>query len=69
MVCGCSKLLNHGLFLSLFKFFWGNYILNLIENSGLKSKMLYCLIFEVLLDVQANLPEIEVKNKILELYV
>ena len=39
MDCDCSKILNNGLFLS--KFLWCKYILNWIENSGLKSKLLY----------------------------
>ena len=38
MDCVCSKMLNHG----SFKFFELKCILNLIENSGLKSRMLYC---------------------------
>ena len=46
----CSKIsnhgLNHGLFFSLFKFFGWKNILNLLENSGLKSRFLFCLIFQ-----------------------
>ena len=34
--------LNHGLFLLLVKFFERKYILNLIADSGLKPRMLYC---------------------------
>ena len=62
MDCDCSKIwnhgLNHGLFLSLFKLFLCKYVLNWIRNSGLKSRVLYCLSFWFLfLDVQANLSE------------
>ena len=62
MSCGCSKIinhgLNHGLFLSLFKFLGCKIILNLFETSVLKSRLIYCLRFQVvLLDVEANLPE------------
>ena len=43
MGCDCSKMLNHGLnhglFLSLFKFFGWKYIPNLLEDSGLKSRI------------------------------
>ena len=39
---GCSKMLSHGLFISLFKFYGWNYILYWIENSGLNSILLYC---------------------------
>ena len=46
----CSKILNHGLIhgllFSLFKFFWWKNILNWLENSGLKSRFLFCLIFQ-----------------------
>ena len=45
MDCGCSKILNHWLFLSLFKFFGWQFILNWMENSGLKSIFPYCLRF------------------------
>ena len=45
----CTKMLNHGwnhgLFLSLFKFFGWKYILNWNKNSGLKCRLLYCLRF------------------------
>ena len=48
--CVCSKILNHGLnhglLFSLFKFFWVKDILNQLENSGLKSRLLFCLIFQ-----------------------
>ena len=62
MDCCCSETLNHGLnhglFLSLFKLFLCKYVLNWIRNSGLKSRVLYCLSFWFLfLDVQANLSE------------
>ena len=63
--CGSSKILNcglnHGLLLLLFKVFLWKHILDWNEISGLKSRMLYCLYclywFQVLLDVQVNLPE------------
>ena len=46
----CSKILthglNHGLLFSLFKFFGWKKILNSLENSGLKSRFLFCLIFQ-----------------------
>ena len=46
------------LFFSLLKFFWVKKHFKLIENSGLKSRFLFCLIcISVLLDVHANLPE------------
>ena len=61
MCCICSKILNHGLnhglFLSLFMFFVWKYILNWIENSGLKCRVLYCIRFLVFLEIEANLPE------------
>ena len=56
--CDCSKILNHvlshGLFLSRFG---RKYVLNWIENSGLKYKLLHSLRFEILLDSDANLPK------------
>ena len=60
--CVFSKMLyhglNHGLFLSLFKLFVCKYVLNWIRNSGLKSRLLYCLSFWFLfLYVQASLSE------------
>ena len=55
--CVYCKALNHGLLLSLFKFFEWENILNWLENSGLKSRFLFCLIFQVFCYVQANLPE------------
>ena len=48
-------MLNCGL--NLFKVFGLKYTLDWIENAGLKSRMLYCLRFMFLLDVQANLHE------------
>ena len=54
-------MLNHGLnyvlLLSLSKVFGWKYTLDWIENSGLKSRMLYCLRFQGFTDVQVNLPE------------
>ena len=48
--CACSKILNHGLnhvlLFSLFKFFGWKNILNQLENSGLKSRFLFSLIFQ-----------------------
>ena len=45
----CSKVLNHGLnhwlLFSIFNFFLVKNILNWFENSGLKSRILFCLIF------------------------
>ena len=38
--------LNHGLLFSLFKFFGWKNILNQLENSGLKSRFLFCLLFQ-----------------------
>ena len=57
--------LNHGLLFSLFKFFGWKNLLNQLENSGLKSRFLFCLIFQFyILDVQANLPETDsIKTK------
>ena len=43
--CVFIKMLNHGLLFSLFKFFGWKNILNWLENSGLKSRFLVCLIF------------------------
>ena len=42
----CSKILNHEFIFSLFKFFGWKNILNWHENSGLKSRFLFCLIFQ-----------------------
>ena len=46
----CSKILNHGLnhglLFSLFKFLGWKNNLNQLENSGLKSRFLFCLIFQ-----------------------
>ena len=43
----CSKILNHGLLFSLFKFLGWKIILNYLENSVLKSRFLFCcLIFQ-----------------------
>ena len=50
--CVWNKILNsglnpgliHGLFISLFSFFGWKSILNQLENSGLKSRFLFCLI-------------------------
>ena len=48
--CVCIKILNHGLnhglLFPLFKFFGWKNILNYLENSGLKSRFLFCLIFQ-----------------------
>ena len=44
--CVCSKILNHVLLFLLFKFFGWKNILNWHENSGLKSRFLFCLIFQ-----------------------
>ena len=41
--CICGKILNHRLFLSLFKFFGWKYILNWDKNLGLKSRFIYVL--------------------------
>jgi putative flippase GtrA len=59
--CVCSKMLNyglnHGLFLSLFKFFAWKYILNWI-NSGYKKVVCYIVSdLWILLEIQAILPE------------
>ena len=47
MNCGCSKILNCGIFLSLFKLCGWKYILHTywIGNLGLNSRLLYCLGF------------------------
>ena len=45
MVCSCCKILNHGWFLLLFKFFGWKYILNWIKNSRLKYELLHTLGF------------------------
>ena len=54
MNCSCSRVLdhnlNHGLFLSLFKFCWLNSKLNL-RKLGSNSGLQYCLRFQVLLDL------------------
>ena len=51
--CVCNKILNHGtyhglnhgLLFSLFKFFGRKHILNQLDNTGLKSRFLFCLAF------------------------
>ena len=48
-------MLNHGFFLSFFKFLGLMYILNELENSRLKCRL---LCFKLLLDVPADQPEI-----------
>ena len=57
----CSKILNHGFnhgfFILFLKLFDWKYILNWIENSGSKFRLLYCFLFYNYLDVKANLPE------------
>ena len=68
MYCGSSKILNHGLnhesFLSRFKFLGWKYMPNLVENSGLKSWLLYSLRFYALLGAQANLLETSPLSKL-----
>ena len=58
MNCDRNNMFNHGLncglFLLLLKFFGRKYILNLIEDSGLEFRMLYCFWFYVLLDVSIS---------------
>ena len=39
--------LDHGWFFPLFKFFWWKYLQNVIEDSGLKFRILYSLIFQM----------------------
>ena len=46
-------MLNHGSFLSIFMVFGRKYILKKMLNSGLKSRLLYCLRLQVI----TNLPE------------
>ena len=56
--CVCSKTLNHGLnhglFLSLFKFFWMK-IHSKLNKFRIKNRLLYC--FRFLLEIQAILPK------------
>ena len=52
-----SKILfSHGLDHELF-LLGGKCILNCLQKSGLKHRLLYCLGFKIFHDVQANLPE------------
>ena len=65
--CGCSIKLNHGLnqrlLFSLFKFF-----LDWIENSALKFRLIKCLRFKILHDVQGYVPATSQICKVLGMY-
>ena len=64
MNCRCSKISNHGLYLSLFKF------LNQIENLGLNSRFSYSILFKVLhVKVHFLSAQIDVLSSFLQVFI